>query len=183
MDSVDFGVPALLPGADEHEYHTSRNFVYLARVVRNVRKLGSTYMKIRKKKEWGIDPEMQQLNDGFANFLKELPADLAVNFPPDGSPPWIPSAYVGNVHSYFHLTLILFHRPQLSFFNPGTNPQQWKHHMLICYESAKALCRLQEAVINMSGLEGLQAMQRGYSFTVYAGLSCIILHLVWASLS
>lgn len=178
IDSVDFEVPQMAPGVDEHEYNTSRNFVYFARVVRNVRKLSSVYMRVKKKKDWGIDPEMQQLNQGFDSFLSELPADLSVNFPPDGSPPWIPSSFVGNVHSYFYLTLILYHRPRLSFLDPGANPREWKHHMVTCYDAAKALCRLQEAIINVSGLEGLQSMQRGYSFTVYAGLSCIILHLV-----
>jgi hypothetical protein len=50
--------------------------------------------------------------------------------------------------------------------------------MLVCYDAAKSLCRLQEAIVANFGLTGLQCMQRGYSFTVYAGLSCIVLHLV-----
>ena len=178
MDTVSFEVPQLVPGADETEYHVSRNFTYFARVVRNIRKMSSVYMKVKKRKEWGIDPEMQQLNEGFDSFLVELPADLSVSFPPDGSPPWLPSAFIGNLLSYFYLTLILYHRPQLSFLDPGAQAQQWKHHMMVCYDSAKALCRLQEAIINVGGLEALQCMQRGYSFTVYAGLSCILLHLV-----
>lgn len=178
FDSVDFSIPQLLPGGDESEYHISRNFTYFARVVRNVRRMSAVYMKIKKKKEWGIDPEMQQLNQGFESFLNELPPDLRVDFPTDGSPPWLPSPFLGNLLSYFYLTLILYHRPQLSSIDPTANPVQWKHHMMICYDSAKALCRLQEAIINVAGLEGLQSMQRGYSFTVYAGLSCILLHLV-----
>lgn len=178
IDSIDFSIPPPVAGADDSEYHTCRNFTYFARVVRNVRKMSSVYRKVKKKKEWGIDPEMQQLNQGFNNFLTELPADLSVSFPPDGSPPWLPSPFLGNLLSYYYLTLILYHRPQLSFLDPGANAQEWKHHMMICYDSAKALCRLQEAIINVGGLEGLQCMQRGYSFTVYAGLSCILLHLV-----
>jgi hypothetical protein len=50
--------------------------------------------------------------------------------------------------------------------------------MMICYNSARALCRLQEAIINSFGVMGLQCMQRGFSLAVYAGLSCIVLHLV-----
>lgn len=178
FDSVDFDVPQRLSGSDESEYFISRNFTYFARVVRNVRRMSAAYVKVKKRKEWGIEPEMQQLAQGFESFLPELPPDLSVDFPPDGSPPWIPSTFVGNLHSYYYLTLILYNRPQLQFIDLTANPVQWKHHMMICYDSAKKLCRLQEAIYNTSGMEGLQNMQRGFSFTVYAGLSCICLHLV-----
>lgn len=175
---MDFEVPRHVPGMDEFEYQTSRNFTYFARVVRNVKRLSGVYMKVRKKKEWGADPEMAQLNAGYDSFLSQLPQDLTVSFPHDGSAPWLPTAFMGNLLSYFYLTLILYHRPILSSTDPTVNPTQWKQQMMICYDAAKALCRLQEAIINVSGLEGLQCMQRGYSFTVYAGLSCIVLHLV-----
>lgn len=181
FDSVDFSVTRQLPGSDDSEYLISRNFTYFARVVRNVRRMSVAYVKVKKKKDWGIDPEMQALIQGFETFLGELPPDLSVTFPPDGSPPWLPSTFVGNLHSYFYLTLILYNRPQLQFIDPTVNPMQWKHHMMTCYDAAKKLCRLQEAIINHSGLEGLQNMQRGFSFTVYAGLSCICLHLVSAA--
>lgn len=172
-------MPRPINGGDDSEYHVSRNFTYFARVVQNVAKLSNTYAKLRKKKkEWGIDPEVQQLNHDFNAFLTELPNDLSVTFPQDGSPPWLPTAYLGNLHSYYYLTLILCHRPQLSFLDPSGTDGSWKHHMIICYNSAKALCRLQEAILTQFGLTGLQCMQRGFSFTVYAGLSCIVLHLV-----
>jgi hypothetical protein len=45
--------------------------------------------------------------------------------------------------------------------------------MVIYCDAAKKLCRLQEAVMSQSGLEGLQNMQRGFSFAIYTGLSCI----------
>lgn len=92
--------------------------------------------------------------------------------------PWVPSSFLGNLHSYYHLTLILYHRPVLSFLDPTASESQWKHHMSICYDAAKSLCRLQEGILQTFGLMGLQVMQRGFSFTVYAGLSCIVLHLV-----
>ncbi|KAK5992484.1 hypothetical protein PT974_05891 [Cladobotryum mycophilum] len=177
-DSVDFNVPRHIPGGDESEFHVSRNFTYFARVVRNISRMSQAYKRLKKRKEWGIDPEFQQLEQDFNSFLAELPADLSVTFPPDGSAPWLPSSFLGNLHSYYYLTVILFHRPQLSFLDPTNNEVEWKRHMMICYNSAKALCRLQEAVLNSSGLTGLQCMQRGFSFTVYAGLSCIVLHLV-----
>lgn len=178
LDSVDFYVPAPQPGDDEGEYHVSRNFTYFARVVRNVRKMSRIYARLRKKKDWGLDPKFQQLNQDVHSYLGELPADLAVTFPADGSPPWLPSHVIGNTSSYYYLTLILLHRPQLSFLDPAGDDGSWKHHMLVCYDAAKSLCRLQEAIVANFGLTGLQCMQRGYSFTVYAGLSCIVLHLV-----
>lgn len=180
LDSVDFGVPGSIPGIDDSEYHTSRSFTFFARVVRNVSRMSSVYarLKMRKQKEWGLDPEFQQLKHGFTGYLAELPTDLTVSFPPDGSPPWLPSHFLGNMLSYYYLTVILAHRPQLQFADPNALDGLWKHQMMICYSAAKTLCRLQEAVYNSFGLTGLQSMQRGYSFTVYAGLSCIVLHLV-----
>jgi hypothetical protein len=171
-------VPKPIPGGDDAEYHISRNFTYFARNVRNIARITSIYVRLKKRKDWGIDPEFQQMDHAFSSYLAEIPADLSVTFPADGSAPWLPSPFLGNLHSYYYLTLILFHRPQLSFLDPTTQEAQWKHHMMICYNSARALCRLQEAVINSFGVMGLQCMQRGFSFTVYAGLSCIVLHLV-----
>ena len=144
--------------------------------------MSKIYARLRKKKDWGIDPKFQQLNQDVHSYLTELPADLSVNFPADGSPPWLPSHVIGNILSYYYLTLILLHRPQLSFLDPSGSDGAWKQHMLVCYDAAKSLCRLQEAIVSNFGLTGLQCMQRGYSFTVYAGLSCIVLHLVSYSL-
>ena len=125
-----------------------------------------------------MDPEFQQLNHGFTAYLAELPPDLSIPFPSDGSAPRIQSHFLGNMLAYYYLSLILAHRPQLTAAERNSPGIQWKHHMIICYDAAKMLCRLQEATLNTYGLPGLQSMQRGYSFTVYAGLSCIVLHLV-----
>ena len=180
IDTVDFSVPRPIPGGDDSEYHVSRNFTYFSRVVRNVGHLSKVYllMKKRRVKEWGIEPEVQQLNHDFNSFMTELPTDLSIAFPTDGSPPFIPSHFLGNLHSYYYLSLILCHRGQLTFLNPSSSDGQWKQHMMRCYSSAKAICRLQEAIVNNFGVVGLQCMQRGYSFTVYAGLSCIVLYIV-----
>lgn len=181
LDSVDFSVPRPLPGGDESEYHISRNFTYLARIVQTISKMNTVYGRLRKKKkDWGSDPDFVQLNPAMNAWLNDLPGDLSVTFPPDGSVPWLSTPFVGNMHSYYYLALILLHRPQLAFLDPGSTDGRWKQHMLICYNSAKALCRLQEAVLDNFGLSGLQCMQRGFSFTVYAGLCCIVLHLVSA---
>ncbi|KAJ9132995.1 Lipase regulator 1 [Pleurostoma richardsiae] len=178
IDSVDLGVPRPLVNGDESEYHVSRNFTYFARAVRNVARLNQVYARVKRNKDWGVDPELVQLNPAFHSWLSELPADLIINFPQDGSPPWLPSHFIGNMHSYHYLSLILLNRPQLTFLEPTSVDGQWKQHMMICYTSAKLLCRLQEAVLQSYGLTALQSMQRGVNFTIYCVLTCIVLHLV-----
>ena len=177
-ESVDLNVPRPIAGGDDSEYHVSRNFTYFTRIVYNVARMSNIYARIKKKKDWGLEPEFMQLNPSFNTWMNDLPADLSVTLASDGSPPWLSSPFIGNMHSYYYLTLILLHRPQLTFLDPNAPGGQWKHNMMICYESAKALCRLQEAVLDSFGLTGLHCMQRGYSFTVFCGLSCIVIHLV-----
>lgn len=169
-----------MPGIDESEYHVSRNLAYLTRVVANVARMNRTYARVRRKnpREWGLDTEFVQLTPLLHAWLNELPSDLAVNFPPDGSSPWLASPFIGNLHSYHYLSVIMLHRPQLQCLDPTAGDGQWKHHMLVCYNSAKLLCRLEEAVLRAFGLAGLQCMQRGINFTIYAILTCIVLHLV-----
>lgn len=180
---MDFSVPRPLPGGDDAEYHVTRNFTYLARIVRNISRMNTVYARVKRKKDWGIDPEFVQLNPSLTAWLSDLPADLSVTFPPDGSPPWLPSHFIGNLHSYYYLSVILLHRPQLTFLDPNSGDGQWKSHMVLCHSSAKLLCRLQESMLQSYGLSGLQCMQRGISFTIYAILSCIILHIVRPTLS
>ncbi len=176
-DSVDLRV--LRAGAvDDAEYHVSRNFTYFTRVVANVSRMNRVYARVKKNKDWGADPEFTQLNPSLHAWLNELPPDMAVDFPPAGSPPWLPSPFIGNMHSYYYLTIIMLHRPQLQVLNPASGDGQWKHHMLICYSSAKLLCRLEEAILQSFGLAGLQCMQRGVNFTIYCVLTCVVLHLV-----
>ena len=180
-ETVDFQPPRPVPNGDESEYYVSRNFCVFAKTARNIGRMNATYGRLKKSKskDWGIDPEFLQLGAALNAWFGELPPDLAISYPPDGSPPWLPSAFAGNVHSYYYLSIILFNRPQLAFLQPGAVDGQWKHHMLLSYNAAKNLCRLQEAVVNTYGLQGLQCMQRGINFTIYAVLACIVLHLVW----
>jgi len=170
--------PRPLPGVDEVEYHASRNFTYFARVVGNVARMTKVYARIKKNKDWGADPEFVQLNPTFHAWLNDLPPDMTVNFPPDGSPPWLPSPFIGNLHSYYYLSIIMLHRPQLQLLDPTGLDGQWRHHMMICYSSAKLLCRLEEGILQAFGLTGLQSMQRGVNFTIYSILTCTVLHLV-----
>ncbi len=155
-----------MPGVDESEYHISRNFVYLVRIIGNISRLSRAYARVKKNKDWGLDSEITKLNPLFHSWLTDLPPDMTVNIRPDGAPPWLPSPYLGNVHSYYYLSVIMLHRPQLQLLDP-TNPDgQWKHHMMICYSSAKLLCRLEEAILQSFGLTGLRCMQRGVNFTI-----------------
>jgi hypothetical protein len=171
-------MPRPIPNSEESEYHVSRNFTHLAKVARSVARMARAYGRLKKNKEWGINPEFVQHDPSLDAWLTGLPADLAISYPSDGSPPWLPSAFVGNAHSYYYLSIILFNRPQLAVLSPSGPGGQWKHHMLVSYNAAKMLCRLQEAVMNSFGLNGLQCMQRGINFTIYAVLGCIVLHLV-----
>ncbi|KAK3488895.1 uncharacterized protein B0T23DRAFT_320775 [Neurospora hispaniola] len=177
-ETVNFEVPRPLPNGDTSEYHVSRNFVYFSRVVRNVCRMSRVYSRLKRNKEWGIDPEFVQIRPAMDAWLTDLPHDLQLDFPVDGSPPWLPSSFVGNMHSYYHLSIILFYRPQLAHMTPTGTGGQWKQHMLVSYRAAKMLCRLQEGIINQFGIAGLQCMQRGINFTLYAVLACIVLHLV-----
>lgn len=178
MESLDLSIPRTAVGNDETEFHTTRNFAYFTRVVRNVRRMNNVYSRIKKKKEWGIDPDFVQLNPSFESWMNDLPGDLQISFPENGGPPWIPSHFIGNLHSYYYLSIIMLHRPQLTFMEPTGMDGGWKHHMMICYSSAKLLCRLQEAILQSFGMPGLLCMQRGINFTIYCVLTCTVLHLV-----
>jgi hypothetical protein len=181
IDSVDFAVPRPIAGGNDSEYQVSRGFTHFARIVRNVARLNQAYNRVKNTKDWGMDPELLALGPSFEGWLDDVPGDMRVSYPPDGSPPWLPSPFIGNMHCYYYLSMILLHRPQLTFLQPSGIDGQWKHHMTLCYNSAKLLCRLQEAVLQNFGINAMQSMQRGISFTIYSVLSCIVLHLVRSS--
>ncbi|KZF26040.1 hypothetical protein L228DRAFT_264472 [Xylona heveae TC161] len=177
-ETVDMSVTIPARGIADPEVQTSRQFTYLVRAIHNVRRIISIYGRIRKRKDWGHDPELVQMNPIFAAWIDELPQDLQVVYPADGSPPWLRSHFVGNLHSYYNLSVIMLHRPQLA--SPGARPtdQSWKDEMLLCYSAAKNLCKLQEAILRDYGMHGLLFMLRGINFTIYAVLTCTMLHLV-----
>lgn len=165
-------------GLDQFEFGRSRQFVHFVRNARNIRTIADIYHKIKKQKDWGADPKLVDKNPLFADWLHNMPPDLQIHYPPDGSPPWIPSHFMANVHSHCHLGIILLHRPQLLASKSFAAGGGWKVHMALCYSSAKALCRLQESIIRQYGLLGLLYMQRGVSFAIYCILTCTMLHLV-----
>lgn len=177
-DTVDIRLRPNFADMDEFELQISRQYAYFVRNARNIRLIGDSYHKVKKQKDWGADPRFVSNNVLFTKWPEDLPPDLQVTYPLNGSPPWIPSHFVGNLHSHFHLGVIMLQRPQLLASKSFAADEPWKQHMVLCYGSAKHLCRLQEAIIRSFGLTGLLCMQRGINFAIYAVLTCTMLHLV-----
>lgn len=177
-ETVDMQPKSDIMSLDQFESDRSRQFSYFVRNACHIRIYTELYHKIKKQKDWGADPRFAESNPLFSDWFQSLPPDLQVTYPEDGSPPWLPSHFVGNMHSHCHLGIIMLHRPQLLASKSFAAGGEWKTHMTLCYSSAKCLCRLQEAIIGRFGLNGLRFMQRGISFTVYAILTCTMLHLV-----
>ncbi|KAH7087183.1 hypothetical protein FB567DRAFT_443471 [Paraphoma chrysanthemicola] len=177
-DTVDFEMPRLVPGQDATEFEVARQFVQLTRVCKNVNLSAILYGKMRKKtSEWALDPAFVGHNADFSMWLRELPEDLQIVYPQDGSAPWIPSHLIANMHCYHHLSTIMHFRPQLHAVSESYDGI-WKQHMITCYSAAKTLCKLQEAILKTYGMPGLLCMLRGISFHIYSVLSCTMLHLV-----
>ena len=179
-ETVDFDAPSPSPGLDDFDLRISRDWVFMSRMIRNVRRMNDIVAKVKKQKDWGNDPRWYQLAPFFNAWLAELPPDLQVNYPADGSPPWLPSHFVGNMHSYYELSVIMLHRPQLAASESFALDVDWKRHMKAAYSATKNMCRLQESILATSGLSGLRCMQRGLGFHIYAILTCTVLHLVRA---
>ncbi|OCK81236.1 hypothetical protein K432DRAFT_295954 [Lepidopterella palustris CBS 459.81] len=178
LDTVDFSTPRPLPGLDDAEFQVSRQFAHYLRIVKNIQQTTLMHGKLRKKKkDWALDPEFVQHNQDFPFWLRDLPQDLQIVYPADGSAPWIPSHFVANLHCYHYLAVIMHHRPQLHHLSESFDGI-WKRHMIVCYAAAKNMCKLQEAILKSYGLPGLLCMQRGISFTIYSVLTCTMLHLV-----
>ncbi|KAE8147568.1 hypothetical protein BDV25DRAFT_168980 [Aspergillus avenaceus] len=163
---------------DQFELDRSRQYAYFVQNAHHIRIITDIYHKIKRQKDWGANPKFVEKNPLFTDWLQSLPSDLQINYPSDGSPPWIPSHFVANMHSHCHLGIILLHRPQLLASKSFAAGGGGKMHMALCYSSAKYLCRLQEAILGRFGLSGLLSMQRGINFAIYCIMTCTMLHLV-----
>lgn len=177
-ETVDMRPTLDIDGLDQFEIDRSRQYAYFVRNAYHIRLITDIYHKIKKQKDWGANPRFVEKNPLFTDWLQSLPQDLQINYPSDGSPPWIPSHFVGNMHSHCHLGIILLHRPQLLASKSFAAGGGWKIHMALCYSSAKSLCRLQEGILERFGLRGLLFMQRGINFAIYCILTCTMLHLI-----
>jgi hypothetical protein len=165
-----------MPGLDEADFEVSFQFVYMTRIVHNVRDIIRIYAKVKRLKDWYLDPEFVGHDSSFAKWLRELPQSLHVAYPEDGSSPYLPSSFSANMNCYHYLAVIMQHRPQIHYLTATDG--NWKHHMILCHDAAKKICRIQEAILENYGLSGMMCMQRGISFTVYCVLTCVMLHLV-----
>lgn len=178
-ESIDFDPPQPVPGYDETELQIARQWTFAARVVRNIRLTMMLYAKLRKtKKDWALDPEFAKHDLDFPRWPRELPRDLQLILPPDGSAPYIPNSFVANMHCYHYLSVIMHHRPQIHSLEEAPDGGGWKQHMLVCHDAAKKMCRIQESILQNYGLAGLICMQRGMSFTIYCVLTSTMIHLV-----
>lgn len=179
LDTVDFDPPKPGTVLDSADYQVSLQLSNYMKIVKNIYLTIKMYGKLRKKhmRDWALDADFVAHNKNYPKWVHEIPDNMQIAFPQDGSPPWIPSHYIANMHSYNYLGIIMHHRPQLHAIEDPYDPR-WKENMVICYTAAKNLCRLQEAILKTYGLPGLLCMQRGISFTVYAILTCTMLHLV-----
>ena len=166
---------------DEFEKSISRQFAFFLRNARNIRMIADVSQRLKREKNWGLSQEFVSYNTTFHKWPEELPADLKVNLPADGAVPKLSSHFIGNMHSHYQLAIVMLRRPQLTASQEFGKDSEWRKHMAACYRSAKILCRLQEAVLAQYDLSGLLCMQRGINFTIYAILTCVMIHLVSCS--
>lgn len=136
------------------------------------------YIRLKKTGiDWAQNAEFTAHNAVFEPWLQDLPPDLQIHYPPDNSPPYIINHVAANFHCYHHLSVIMHYRPQLSAASRAKDGS-WRPYLVAGYDSAKKMCRLQEAILRSCGLPGLLCMQRGINFTIYTVLTCTMLHLV-----
>ena len=177
-ESIDFNYSYPLLNQNDPEYKISQQLAPLLSAIRMVRDSIIIFKSMSKrKKDWAIDPGYLDHNARYDRWTKELPDYLKVRYPEDGSAPDIASHYVANLHSYFQLCIIMHHRPQLIAYAENVS-EPWQKVMLICSAAAKKICRLQEAILEGSGVPGFLAMQRGINFLIYSVLTSVMIHMV-----
>ncbi|KAG8527142.1 uncharacterized protein KY384_008571 [Bacidia gigantensis] len=178
-ESVDLEVMRPEPGVDHSDYIVSRQFTWLLKQVFYVRRLHDLKGKTKGAdvSNWIQDPKFISTGADLMGWLKSLPRDLQVDFPLDDEAPYLTSHFIGNMHSYYHLTSVMLHRPQLAQAGSYANGS-WKRHMAVCYDSSKKMCKLQESILRNFGINGLLCMQRGINFVIYTVLTCTMIHLV-----
>ena len=178
LDTVDLTEDPPCSNIDRFEAQISRQSSYFIRNVRNIRAIAEAYHALKKSRDWASHPKFVANKKGFDTWSDTLPPDLKLTLPADGSAPVIRSHFVGNMHTHYHLGRIMLQRPQMMACKSFGADSEWKQLMTLCYDSAQILCRIQEAILDKFGLHGLLCMQRGINFTIYAILTCIMLHLV-----
>src|SRR6266480_755533 len=104
VETVDCNAIDLFPGLDDSESLVYRNFTFFAKIIMRIRRMGAVSLESRKRglKDFAIDPEFVKIDSYLDAWQDELPADMRVSYPSDGSAPWIPSHYIGNLHAYYN---------------------------------------------------------------------------------
>lgn len=183
-DSVDFtnSYPPL--DVQDPECKVSELFAPFLTSIKLVR--GSNYsLKVLGKKgnDWASDPSFIAQNSGYARWSDNLPKELVVHYPEDGSKPQVVSHYAANMHAHIELGTLMHHRPQLQAYRTS-DEETWEKVMMTCSAAAKRLCRVQEAIYSppneqaIPGLTGFLAMQRGVNFVIYSVITSIMIHMV-----
>lgn len=179
-ETVDENFPYPAPEIDAFEYQSSRRHTLMAQAGHAI-KFTNSMMQMGKRKKsvtWALDPAMEQHDKDLVAYFDDMPADLQIHYPEDGSPPFLGGDhFLADAHAYFHLVVVMHHRPQLQTKLEMKLPD-WRRHLDICTDSAIKMCKLQEALLRDFGLHGLNFMVRGINFTVYCVLTCTMLHLV-----
>jgi hypothetical protein len=175
--TVDFSEPKPIIGTAE--FQISRQFRQLLLCLRNIRRTIRGFTLHQKKGgDWSFHRDYTSVEDEFRAWGAQVPEDLRVTLPKDDSLPWIASPFIGHTNAYYHLSFIMHHRPQIHYLMESVNGDSWRPYLLTCLTAAKNVCRILESMLQTFGTEGLRCMLRGISFTVYAILTCTMLHLV-----
>ena len=179
VETVNFTLPIAVHDVEAFEHQTSRRFTFFTQAFRNIKTTNSLWQNMRRhNKDWALDPAFVRHNDHLVTWLQQLPPDLQIHYPEDGSPPWLGGDhFLAYVHCYHHLVVIMHHRPQLQALLEKRD-MSFQNHLDICLRSASMMCRVQEALVRDFGVHGLHFMQRGINFTIYCILTCTMLHLV-----
>jgi hypothetical protein len=175
---VDYEAAGATAGHDPSESQVARQLTYYARVARNIHQSMAIWGRFKSRESaLAIDQTFIGHDADFAMWLREMPGDMQIVYPPDGSMPWIPSRETANMHIYHFQSIIIHFRPRLQDGRTSLDGL-WEQHFSICYTAAKNICRLQEAIISTSGMPGLAGVVRGMDFHIYAGLTCIMVYSV-----
>jgi len=176
-ETVDFEEPKQVMLGPQ-EFKISRQFTYLVQILRNIRKTITGFILLHKRGgDWSLHKEYVDVEQYYNRFPLICPRDLQI-MSHDDSPTFVPSPFIGNMNAYYHLSIIMHHRPQIHYLMESVPGDAWKPYLVTCLDAAKKICRIQESILDTYHVEGLRFMLRGISFTIYSILTCTMLHLV-----
>jgi hypothetical protein len=178
VETVDLSEPKPMAGIDEQERRVSHQFLHMLRLGHKIRITLVVYKSLRGHgPSYAMERDYVDLDNSYPEWFHKLPPDMQITIPKDPFEPWVAGPFLGNLHVYYHLSLVMHHRPQIHYLM-ASGGDSWKHYMLICLNAAKNICRIHESMFQTLGTAGLSSMLRGMSFTIYAILTCTMLHLV-----